>query len=609
MFINILVVLVVLGLGALWMARGFFSALIHLVCVVIAGALAFALWEPISYMLLTKAPDSKLIQGSAWAIGLGIPFAALLAIFRLILDKVLGSNVAVHTATNYVGGFACGALSGLITAGILVLSLGFLRMDHDLFGSDSMGGYKPAVYEGNGSIVRGEGLWIPADKLTADFYGLLSKTTLRTDENLATLYPDLDAVPATLRMNHGLGKGRNTTRPDDFKVEARYTVGEGSNLPPDQLMSDKWNASSQRVNAFDKGTFPPGTHLEGFVIKFNASAKEFGGDSKVTFGNAQVRLVARNKNDEEDVKTIFPVAAITQADPATPGVARFRFDSKEVFIAAVGGASDSYFGIEFPVPPGYEPYALYVKNVRVLVNEGKVATVPPNMKFADASARDAGVMAIAAGVSGGGGPVDTTTAQVVKNTPAPGNNPGFNDPATTGITISNQLPWTVNKMTVRTLEIGDGNLITGGEQAFSGDDKKNYPTDKDLRINGFASTSDTVIVQVDVSMGKKASWLGNAAAAAEDLLPPVLTDAAGTQYQPIGYIHDDGASGNTTVRFTPGQPVRALKEIPTLSRSKPNDKVILVFRVSAGVKLQSFGVGRKAILVWNPPVQVNAPLR
>lgn len=160
MIINVLTVFVVLGLAALWMARGFFSALVHLVCVVIAGALAFAVWEPVSYALLSKASDSKLMQGAAWAIGLGIPFAAFLAVFRLTLDKLLPSNVGVHTATNYAGGFVCGALSGVITAGILVLSMGFLRLDHDLLGSESFGGYTPAVYEGNGSVVRGNGLWI-----------------------------------------------------------------------------------------------------------------------------------------------------------------------------------------------------------------------------------------------------------------------------------------------------------------------------------------------------------------------------------------------------------------------------------------------------------------
>lgn len=589
----------------LWMSRGFFSALIHLVCVVVAGAVAFAVWEPLAYAILSNAGDSKFLQGSAWAIALGLPFAAVVAVLRVGLDALLPSNVAVHTAANYAGGFVCGAGAGVISAGILVLSLGFLRLDHDLLGSDSFGGYKPAVYEGNGSVVRGEGLWIPADKLTAEFYGLLSRTTLRTENNLASLYPDLDAVGATLRMNHGMGKGRNTTRPGDFSVVTRYTVGEDGKLSAEQLLSDRWNAGSQRAQMFDKSGVPAGSHLEGFVVKFNSSAKEFGGDAKVTVGNGQVRLVVQNGQDEEDVRTVFPVAVVAQADPSTPGVARFRYDAKETFLAAVGGASEALMAFEFVVPPGYVPTALYVKNVRHVVGEGPTATVSAAQKFASAEARDGAVQAIAMGAASVGN-LDTSSATTIKTGgQAP---PGSFGPAE-GIMITSQLPFVMSKAVIRELSFDSGNMITDGEQVFSSDDKKNYPTDKDLRMNGFAATPDTVIVQIDVTLGQKASWLGNAAAAAEDLLPPQLVDTNGQAYQPIGYVYENGQDGTTRVRFTPGNPIRALKEVPTLSRSRPNDKLKLIFRPSAGVSVKSFGVGNKVILTWNPPVKLTTPGR
>ena len=48
MILSVVVSLIVLLIAYWWASQGLFDAFIHFVCVVIAGALAFAFWEPVT---------------------------------------------------------------------------------------------------------------------------------------------------------------------------------------------------------------------------------------------------------------------------------------------------------------------------------------------------------------------------------------------------------------------------------------------------------------------------------------------------------------------------------------------------------------------------------
>src|SRR5690349_9512498 len=126
-----LLTVVIVGLSAyLWCMRGFFSALVHLVCVLVAGAVAFGVWEPLGYWLLSATDDRgtfSFISGVAWGLALALPFGITLAILRGVIDKILPANAQCDTTVDYVGGGVCGLLSGIIVAGIAVLSIGYLR--------------------------------------------------------------------------------------------------------------------------------------------------------------------------------------------------------------------------------------------------------------------------------------------------------------------------------------------------------------------------------------------------------------------------------------------------------------------------------------------------
>lgn len=603
MVVSIITIAIILGLGGLWLSRGFYSALINLVAVVLAGAIAFAAWEPLATAILDGTDDHSFLQGSAWGIALGGTFAVAVLVLRLILDGLLRSNVKLNQVVSYVGGGLCGALAGLITAGIGVIAIGFLRLDTGLWktGDDEESGYLNVEYDSNGSMKRGADLWVPADKIVAALYGGLSRTTMRAEEeNLGTLYPDLAYVPTTLRYSYGMGKGRNTGRTKDFELLGSYTVGRGKNLDPDQLLTDLWTPTPQRVSDFEGGTPAKGSYLEGVVVKFKSSSRELGGDSKIAVGNAQVRLLARKDGDPHQSVTLFPVAAVAQGEAAKVALARFRFDAKQVFIASVGGASDATFGLEFLVPEGYTPAALFVKGARVMMGEGP--TAKPLAEFGFPAERDAAAQTLTLFSKGGGttgGAMDMTNAVVV-------NYDRQNGQGMEGLRISTSLPQMSNKMYFRTMNLTDepDNKVTDGDQTFLGTEWGNAPTERNLQVRDFDSTLDTQMVQVEVSIGKKTCWATHPTAALQDSAPAVLVDTNGVRYEPIGYIHKDASNGNVHVRFKPSDPIGAIKNLPTVTRSRPQDTLILLYRVSKGVRLKYFGVGTVAMIEWKPAVEV-----
>ena len=100
MILAALALVIILLIGYTWMLRGFFSAFLHMICVFAAAAIAFAVWEPIAYMLLEQG---GLLENSAWAIGLGLPFAVALIPIRLIFDKIIPANVKVLPPVDYIG--------------------------------------------------------------------------------------------------------------------------------------------------------------------------------------------------------------------------------------------------------------------------------------------------------------------------------------------------------------------------------------------------------------------------------------------------------------------------------------------------------------------------
>ncbi|MCH2149401.1 MAG: hypothetical protein MK095_08205, partial [Phycisphaerales bacterium] len=79
--LNIAIIGLILLIAYWWSQQGFFSALLHLLAVISAGALALAFWEPL-------AIDVLLGGGTFDGYAMGLTLSGLFAIFLLVLRGV-----------------------------------------------------------------------------------------------------------------------------------------------------------------------------------------------------------------------------------------------------------------------------------------------------------------------------------------------------------------------------------------------------------------------------------------------------------------------------------------------------------------------------------------
>ena len=337
----------------------------------------------------------------AWTMGLLLPFCLLLGAIRLAVDKLIPWNVDLDGASNLIGGGVCGLVSGVLTAGIVLLSGQYLRLGTEIMG------WNAVAYESNGSLVHKSKVIPPADRMTAWFFSRLSDTTFRpiSGDSLAKWKPDMADAGHLLRGTFPPpdGGGRQTIKPDAAEILGRYVFEPGN---PKDLTTDSFDeVRNQTYNYVDGSSLSAGqSYIEGFVVRFKAGAKEKTG--RIVVGSGHVRLIVRNREDTESM-AIAPMAVISQAAGDSPRLGRWRFDAPNAFIASVGGRDDAPMAFEFPVPKGSKPLGLEVKGVRFDVRNQK-----PFATFTSMATRDAAILAGTITPTRAAEPLDESTAVV-----------------------------------------------------------------------------------------------------------------------------------------------------------------------------------------------------
>ncbi len=586
------VMLIIFALTYTWVTRGFLSSLLHMICVVLAGAVAFGLWEFLAHLILENTSNAALV-GSAWAIALIIPFGITTVILRVIIDSVVRNNAVAPGALDYAGAGVCGLITGTITAGILVIGIGTTRVGTDFLG------YQPLDY-GSGSLERTGGLPIvPIDRLVGKFYAHTSEAAFQTNESLAEYYPDPSHMAATLRMTDGDGKARNTAQPGDFEIVGTYVIGQDG-LPGADLLKDRWDPTPHNAVTIEGESYSGNQKLVGVWVDPKPSLKERAGD--IIFGEGQVFMVAETASGERIIR--HPVAVVSPADPASEGrYGRWRFNAR-VFVA-LPGAALSPMAFEFIIPPDATPTAVFVKGIRANIND------PEPRTFASTGQRDS---AIEAGTILPGGaaatPLDTSGSLTIGDGRREADRRDLQD---SGITVGNTFPlrMQLQKGGEGGLELNEDNQVIGGEAKLTNEQTAIRGMPRELRINQFSLRSGTAMVQIDVSQDQPGSLLGQSVAAAERVLPPVVVDEQGRQYQAIGWVYKD--RDMTYFRYTPDRPIRGLSELQSegvaLSRSRPDQELVLLFEVTANVRIAAFGIGGKQVIAFDPAVEATPPRR
>jgi hypothetical protein len=168
--------------------------------------------------------------------------------------------------------------------------------------------------------------------------------------------------------------------------------------------------------------------------------------------------------------------------------------------------------------------------------------------------------------------------------------------------------WVVNRMPIALVrgetfglevaEDGSRNLIVRGDAEVDIARVADQGIDRIRRVEDVRTNPDVQMVVIDVSTSSKMSVLHPAAIGAGTEAAPVLVDEQGERYLAVGLVYTD--STKARVRFEPGTPVQAAKELPAISRSRTDQRLWLVFLVTTGKKVRYFGFGNKAVVEFNP---------
>ncbi len=601
MALTALAIVAVLLLSYVWSLRGFFSALVHLICVVIAGGIAFAVWEPVGYLLLSSAPLRGFASGLvdiAWGLALALPFAISLGLLRALADGILRANAQVEPAINYIGGGVCGLLSAIISVGVLVIALGYVRRPPmPFYESLEYSNASPGAVEQKREFLRPR-----VDEWTAALYTKLSERLFNTLNPLGRWAPHVADMPSANRMSFDEGRGRTALRPKDVKFIGTYAVGDMASGAPftADLTGDEWNPGPQKPVDIHGEPLTTG-YVFGVAVNLQPGATDRG---QFLIGATQAQLVVESA-DRSERKVLHPIALCTQSDKTdTKEFARFRFDSPELYFASVGAATDRYMAFEFAVPTTsaqrFRPIAMYIKGCRINLEASTQPAVFESTQERDDAVRS---QSLFGGTDGAGRNLDSTGAAVVEYNPRRGidsSQTGISTGASLGFSMQN----TERGTALTTVEAPrGGHEITTGDGNFNINVTKMGNVDRNLRINGFAVPNDSVLVRVNVTDKVPTSLLADNAASADRSQPAQVMDPTGTAYDCVGYIYKDAE--RIRIRYTLESPLRMLSEAPAVSRSKSDQNMILLFRVNRGVKIEKFVIGSKVIAEFNPPLTLN----
>lgn len=330
---NLLIIFIVLLIAYWWANQGLFSAMLHLVCVIVAGAIALAFWEPVTINLFLRGGA---FDDYAWGVSLVLLFSVSLVVLRVASDKLAPGNVNVPMWANLSFGFVVGLAAAIITAGFVLTGIGFLQSHKDVMG-----------YTGYGRSARtaevtqiGPTLWLPVHRMTSSFYEYLS---------LGSLYPYFNNTPLA-HYNPEIYKQASLVRDS-------YQAGRGKlSLLPRAVTVHRVQRDEQ-ANRY------------AVEVEFLAESRDFG--QQLTLSSSQIRLITHPVNGSP--RAVHPDAWTQEVQDG--GRRRYRFDDVSHYITSIPGRETARVVIEFQVPHGYTPRFIQIRGTRFGLPQAQAA--PP----------------------------------------------------------------------------------------------------------------------------------------------------------------------------------------------------------------------------------------
>ncbi len=558
MILNLLVLGFVVGMGVLWATYGLFSALIHLMMAIAAGAIAFAVWEPVTVNLLLPY-----IPQYAWAVGLVLPFALSLLLLRVAADKVVTGNMKFPGFVDQIFGGVVGAAAGVISAGVLVIGVSFIANMPLAFLQ-----FQPYEVKANGTVGVYEGsdnagsLWIPADKIVAGLYNELSLRGFSSSEPLAEVRPDFLRTAGTFR----LGK---------FFDEHASVVAQPGTLAVDAALSfdgEMPEALDPAVAAWLSGEAP--TRQGDRVVVVDTTWKNepkgnatFDSDNLLRVPPYQAQLVAENNGRLE---RYLPVGWSKPSD-FVAGREFYKVETNQSMASSL--LAPARIAFVYAVPASAEPRFIELRNVRMPL---------PN----DLATGDGEALATAIGTPAGeavvqdAGPIDNpAAAEAIGEKQG-----GFANHQPVGLEQTASLPRSISPNDATGLNVQDGFVIGGKDR-----------TSKSAR--GGASAAEIGIpgslrpIRLKIAPLSAAGQVGLGAGSSEAAI--WLEDQNGNKFTAVAYALQSGQDQEISI-----QAVERTTDLP-LNQYKDGDNLYLYFQVPPGIPLTKYHVGDQAYFEIN----------
>lgn len=363
MILSVLISLIVLLIAYWWANQGLFDAFIHFTCVVIAGVLAFSLWEPITVGFLLRGGG---FDAYSWGLCLGLLFLGFLFGLRILFDVVTPKRPLLPIWINLSFGSVLGLLSGILTMGIILIAVGHLSSSRELLGHT---GWSRSA-ESNGKPMQNN----PSSpstfvaNFTQGFFNYLSvgsctPLTLMGGSTLASYRPGIaeDAVSLN-RDSLREGKGNSTLAPKTFTLDGFY-------FDPKYLLRD----SSAGSGAY------------AVLLSFQPASFDAGGSFSLSA--SQARLIApTNSGAISEFPLEFSQEKKTDANRT---MTRYEFKSESDFATLESGAAEGKICLVFSAKQFkvVAPTMLTIKGLRIMLPKANVDPLQLGLAVENAGAK------------------------------------------------------------------------------------------------------------------------------------------------------------------------------------------------------------------------------
>jgi len=599
-FVNLALLALVGLIAYLAAAQGLFTALLNLLVTLLAGTLAFALWEPVAGYLL---PRQMVLFGMpaaevAWGVGLLGPFALILLGLRYLVDKLVPGNVDLPYLVNFFAGGFVGFCTGVLTAGVLMIGLQFISQFSPKLWPAEAGTVGPAIEEAaeklrergdewvvhassHGVIAHNRGgefvyvppteFWLPVDRMAASVYSGLSAGVFYpfSGNALAELHPNL-ADEATLFNVVGLPSARpgarRTIAPRSADITAAYTtaLAEYDKQLPDKLGIQLDNKEQIVV-------------VETEILSNVGSIDP---DNVFTAVASQALLLHRPEDDgASEMYAVPPAGYIQRGELSYPSLASPVRSRPQ---------QDETIRWVYVIPSDNVPRQMRLKSTRfelpemsglqlVQVNDWLTATKPA---FAASDPADPG----APGDDGDSPFFDPMQQQDMG--PREGTTAGAEGDM---ISVSDSLPYTLsrNRLQMNNVRVEDNAIVSGQAQVRY---ERRQSIGANLAVTKIHTPSNMATVQVNIDKKVAESLFGQAMATAQLTTPPELLAASGDTYQAIGFMRYTNSDFH--INLDPTQRVRSLQQTG-IQRLRDDETLALIFQVARDTQLLRFRIGRQ----------------